>query len=123
MKKYIYQHGASGVYWGIYNNSKKEFQFGIYEDTPMLAVARLFQIIGENARKWKFEPKKLPHELVTKYKQTKITGIVIDPCNVRLNIAGQEHKFYIGDSSSSNLVFPHTDQPPTIKRKFTLIEY
>ena len=31
------------------------FQFGICEDTPMLAEARLFQKIGEDAKKWKFE--------------------------------------------------------------------
>ena len=39
----------------MWNKQKKEFQFGICEDTPMLAEARLFQKIGEDAKKWKFE--------------------------------------------------------------------
>lgn len=41
--------------YGIWNKNKKQFQFGIREDTPMLAEARLFQKIGEDAKKWKFE--------------------------------------------------------------------
>lgn len=40
----------------------KEFQFGICEDTPMLAEARLFQKIGDDARKWRFEPRMLPQK-------------------------------------------------------------
>lgn len=60
MKRNTYMYGAPGVKWGIWNNVKKEFQFGICEDTPMLAEARLFQKIGDNARKWRFEVRKLP---------------------------------------------------------------
>lgn len=40
--------------------SEKKFQFGICEDTPMLADARLFQRIGDNARKYRFEIRRLP---------------------------------------------------------------
>lgn len=51
MKKEVYQQGAPGE------------KYGICEDTPMLAVARLFQKIGEDARKWRFEPRPLPKNM------------------------------------------------------------
>lgn len=57
MRRSVYIHGIPGRKWGIWNTQKKEFKFGIREDTPMLAEARLFQIIGEDAKKWKFEAK------------------------------------------------------------------
>ena len=62
MNKQVYMFGVPGVKYGIYNVQKKCFQFGISEDTPMLAEARLFQKIGNDARKWKFEIKQLPKE-------------------------------------------------------------
>ena len=57
--RHEYYHGKKGKKYGIYNTSKKCFQFGICEDTPMLAEARLFQLIGDDARKWRFEPRQL----------------------------------------------------------------
>ena len=39
--EYIY--GKHGFKYGIYNSCAKSFQFGISEDTPMLAEARLHQ--------------------------------------------------------------------------------
>lgn len=60
VRKHVYQHGIAGKRFGIWNTEKKQFQFDICEDTPMLAVARLFQMIGDDARKWKFEPRALP---------------------------------------------------------------
>lgn len=45
--------------WGIWNNIKKEFQFGIAEDTPRKAEKRLFQKIGKDAYKWRFEVKRI----------------------------------------------------------------
>lgn len=62
MNKEIYQRGLPGKKWGIWNQVKKEFQFGIAEDTPMLARARLFQRIGDDARKYRFELKQIPKE-------------------------------------------------------------
>lgn len=61
MRQETYQRGISGEKYGIWNCQSKEFQFGISEDTPMLAVARLHQKIGNDARKWRFEPHPLPH--------------------------------------------------------------
>ena len=54
MRSEIYYRGFPGKKYGIWNSRKKEFQFDICEDTPMLAEARLFQKIGDDARKWKF---------------------------------------------------------------------
>lgn len=62
MNKEIYQRGLPGKKWGIWNQVKKEFQFGIAEDTPMLARARLFQRIGDDARKYRFELRQIPKE-------------------------------------------------------------
>lgn len=59
-KRDEYYRGQRGKKYGIYNTSTKCFQFGICEDTPMLAEARLFQMIGDDARKWRFEPRVLP---------------------------------------------------------------
>lgn len=60
MKREIYHRGIPGKKWGIWNLVMKEWQFGICEDTPMLAQARLFQKIGDDARKCRFEPRVLP---------------------------------------------------------------
>ena len=60
MKRQEYYRGRKGRKYGIYNTQVKCFQFGIKEDTPMLAEARLFQILGDDARKWRFEPRALP---------------------------------------------------------------
>ena len=60
MKRETYHHGIPGRKWGIWNGVKREVQFGICEDTPMLAEARLYQKIGDNARRYRFEPRLLP---------------------------------------------------------------
>lgn len=62
MNKKEYQRGKSGAKYGIWNSMKKEWQFDICEDTPMLAEARLFQKIGDDARKHRFEVKQCPVE-------------------------------------------------------------
>lgn len=63
MKRRTYQQGTPGVKWGIWNTARKCWQFGISEDTPMLAEARLFQRIGDDARRWRFEVRPLPKEV------------------------------------------------------------
>jgi len=45
--------------YGIWNNVKKEFQFGISEPSKKKARQRLFDKIGDDARKWKFEVKQI----------------------------------------------------------------
>lgn len=54
--------GKEGVKYGIYNTKAKCFQFNISEDSPMLAEARLFYLIGDDARKWRFEARALKGE-------------------------------------------------------------
>lgn len=63
MKKDTYYRGVPGKKYGIWNSSSRQWVFGISEDTPMLAEARLFQKIGDDARKHRFEPKELPREV------------------------------------------------------------
>ena len=58
-----FMHGKKDVKYGVYNSVKKEFQFGICEDSPMLAQARLHYYIGDNAKKWRFELKPIPPEI------------------------------------------------------------
>lgn len=61
----LYYRGKKGKKFGIWNNMKKEFQFGICEDSPMLAEARLFYMIGDDARKWRFETREIPQNLLS----------------------------------------------------------
>lgn len=62
MAKDTYYRGVKGKKYGIWNGVKKCFQFNICEDTPMLAVARLYQKLGQDARKYRFEPRMLPDQ-------------------------------------------------------------
>ena len=60
MKRSVYYRGVPGKKYGIWNGMDKCFQFNICEDTPMLAEARLYQKIGDDAKKYRFEPRMLP---------------------------------------------------------------
>ena len=60
MKRGVYYRGVQGKKYGIWNGVRKCFQFNICEDTPMLAVARLYQKLGDDAKKYRFEPRELP---------------------------------------------------------------
>lgn len=46
-------------YYGIWNTSKKEFQFGIIETSKRKAERALFKRIGRDAYKWRFVVKEL----------------------------------------------------------------
>ena len=48
--------------YGIYNLRKKEFQFGIRETSKKKAMQKLFDKIGNDARKWRFEVKEIRKE-------------------------------------------------------------
>lgn len=60
ISRYEYMGGKIGRKYGIWNDKAKKFQFGICEDSPMLAEARLFYKIGDDAKKWRFEARILP---------------------------------------------------------------
>ena len=57
-----YYRGSTGRKYGIWNSCKKQFAFGICEDTPMLAEARLYYKIGDDARKWRFIVKRIDND-------------------------------------------------------------
>lgn len=58
-----FMYGKKGIKYGVYNTMKKQFQFGVCEDSPMLAQARLHYIIGDDAKKWRFEFHPIPPEI------------------------------------------------------------
>ena len=60
MKHKVYYHGIQGKKFGFFNGAVKQFQFDVCEDTPMLAMARLYQKIGADAKDKRFEPRMLP---------------------------------------------------------------
>ena len=45
--------------YGIYNTIKKEFQFGIKEPSKSKAQKKLFEKIGKDAYKWRFEVREI----------------------------------------------------------------
>ena len=50
-------------HWGIYNNFRKEFQFNIDESSKNKAKQKLFNKIGYDSYKWRFDIRKLPKEM------------------------------------------------------------
>ena len=60
ISRYERMQGKTGRKYGIWNSCAKEFQFGIAEDSPILAEARLIYKIGDDAKKWRFEARILP---------------------------------------------------------------
>ena len=60
MNRNIYYRGLPEKSYGIYDTVSKCFLIGIEEETPMMAVARLYQKLGAAARDKKYEPRELP---------------------------------------------------------------
>ena len=60
MKQSIYHQGIPGQRYGIYDPVTHRLQYNIQEDTPMLAVARLYQKLGDEAKRTGYEPRPLP---------------------------------------------------------------
>ena len=61
-RKEVYLHGAPGKKYGIWNSMRKEFQFGICEDTPCKAEEALFKKIRYDSYKARFEVKAIPDD-------------------------------------------------------------
>lgn len=55
----FYFTGQQHVHYGIWNNNKKEFQFGICESTVKKARQKLFKKIGYESYKWRFEVREI----------------------------------------------------------------
>lgn len=51
--------------YGIYNTMKKEFQFGIREETRQKAFDTLFKKIGYDSYKWRFQVRAIPERRKT----------------------------------------------------------
>lgn len=66
-----YYQGRPGAQYGIWNDVKREFQFGICEDTPALAIARLKHKIGRDSRKWRFRVRRLTGEALHRAMEAK----------------------------------------------------
>lgn len=49
---------------GIWNSMRKEFQFGIDEPTSKKARQKLFEKIGYDSYKWRFETRIIPKEAI-----------------------------------------------------------
>ena len=60
MRRTIYQQGVPNTFWGIWDSRECKFVSGICEETPMLAVARLFQRLGDQAKNGLYSPRMLP---------------------------------------------------------------
>ena len=52
----------NGKIYGIYNTVAKEFQFGIKAKSKSEARRMLFQKIGNDARKWRFETREIKEQ-------------------------------------------------------------
>lgn len=60
MKKEVYYQGIAGKSWGIWSIKDNNWVRDIREDTPMLAVARLYQYLGYIAKDNNYDPRMLP---------------------------------------------------------------
>lgn len=76
MNREEFYRGKRGAKYGIWNREKAVWQFDICEDTPFLAEARLHQKIGDDAKKWRFEARRLPDRKITLVKRVKYAGDV-----------------------------------------------
>lgn len=47
--------------YGIYNTVAKSFVYGISEPTERRAIKTLFERIGKNAYKWRYQARVLPN--------------------------------------------------------------
>lgn len=65
MKRATYYRGVPGKKYGIWDGVSNCWKHDVCEDTPMLAMARLYQKLGDDAKKWRFEPRMLPDKEVT----------------------------------------------------------
>lgn len=71
-------------HFGVWNNVKKEFQFGIDEPTETKALNKLFKKIGNDARKWRFEIREIPND----YKKKEKRKMNFDAFDKKVNLTG-----------------------------------
>lgn len=66
MNNEVWRKGA-GRKWGVWNSVRKQFQFGIKEDSPCQAHRKLFKRIGYDSLKYRFVYLPYPTELEKHY--------------------------------------------------------
>lgn len=64
MKNEVNNSGTKWVKYGVWDILKKDFQFGIAEDSPILAEEKLARIVGDPAKSMKFLIRELPYKIV-----------------------------------------------------------
>jgi len=106
--------------YGIWNSSKKEFQFGIREPSKRKAQEALFNKVGKDSYKWRFETRKIIKEIknmskdnvqVTKVITGKVRFSYVNVFKSRSFQPGQEEKFSIC------LLIPKSDKATLTKIK------
>lgn len=60
MNKKLYFQGEQGAKYGIWDTKERSWKHDICEDTPMIAMARLYQHLGSSAKRSGCEARKLP---------------------------------------------------------------
>lgn len=88
--------------YGIYNTYRKEFQFGICEKTKEEAQKKLYDRIGKDSYKWRFETRKINQEenyIMSKQPTKVVTGKVrfsyVNIFKSRAFQPGQDEKYSI----------------------------
>lgn len=64
MKNKVNNQETKWKKYGVWDIQKKDFQFGIAEDSAILAEAKLARIVGEPTKSLKFLIKELPYKIV-----------------------------------------------------------
>lgn len=85
--------------WGVWSNWSKKWCFGIVEPSKSKARKRLFEKIGKDAYKWRFEFKKIPNTTEPKRR------------NVQMAIDNQATKVITG---KVRLSYTHVFEPQSI---------
>lgn len=98
-------YGVRGEQYGIWNTARKCWQFDICEDTPMLAEARLFQKIGDDARKYRFEARPLPKEMRRTQPEPQLM-IELQRKDRELKLLKHEHNAAIQDLEEACISLP-----------------
>lgn len=58
--------------YGVWNDMKKEFQFKIMSEKPETVSRQLFEKIGHDSKKWRFEIKEMTVGRLQRHNQTQI---------------------------------------------------
>lgn len=60
--KLVYIDWRQKIMYGIWNSMEKKFQFGIREISKSKAQRKLFEKIGYDSYKWRFDVRRIPEK-------------------------------------------------------------